>query len=67
MPKISLRAARVNVGLTQPEAAERLGITKETLINWELGRSEPKASQIDKIIELYGIPYEGLSFLSFKT
>ena len=35
--KISLAAARVNAGLTQAETAEKMGVTKRTIINWEKG------------------------------
>lgn len=35
MPKISLKAARVNAGLTQEQAAKAIGRTKQTLVSWE--------------------------------
>ena len=35
MPKITLKAARVNAGLTQDETAHALGKTKQTIVNWE--------------------------------
>ena len=35
IPKISLKAARVNAELNQQEAAELLGIDVSTLIRWE--------------------------------
>ena len=37
--KITLKSARVNANLTQLEAAKRLGVTRETLSNWETGDS----------------------------
>lgn len=33
--KITLKAARVNAGLTQKELAEKIGITEPTIIKWE--------------------------------
>ena len=63
MPKITLKAARVNVGLTQKEAAKRLDVSNTTLCNWENNVSVPKADKIDAICELYGIPYDNLIFL----
>ena len=33
--KITLKAARVNAGLTLEEAAKTLGISRSTLISWE--------------------------------
>ena len=35
MPKISLKAARVNACLTQEPAAKAIGETKQTIVNWE--------------------------------
>lgn len=58
MPKISLKAARINAGLSQKEMAELLGISKNTVCNWENGDSEPNASQLRKISELSGIPMD---------
>ena len=35
MPKITIRAARVNAGLTQDQMAEQLGVSLTTLNAWE--------------------------------
>lgn len=59
---MTLKAARVNRGLTQPEAAEQLGVTKNTLSNWELGRSYPTVPQIKRIEALYGVAFGDLAF-----
>ena len=64
MPKITLKAARVNAGLSQKEAAKRLNISNKTLCNWENNITVPKADKIDAICELYGIPYDNLIFLA---
>lgn len=63
MGKITLRAARVNAGLKQKEAAKALGVSNKTLSNWENGLSTPKANQIDPICVLYGVTYDNLIFL----
>lgn len=63
MPRITLKAARINAGLTQKEAAERLNVSNKTLGNWENNISKPKADKIDAICALYGIPYDNLIFL----
>lgn len=54
--QISLAAARVNAGLTQEEVAKKMGVTKNTVVAWEKGSSEPKISQARKLSEIYGIP-----------
>jgi len=61
--KITLKAARVNIGLNQDEAAKRLGISKDTLRNWETGKTVPSISMIPNIEQLYGLSYDDLIFL----
>lgn len=60
---VTLKAARVNADLTQEEAAERLGVSKATITNWECGRSFPDVLQLKKIEEVYGVSYNNLVFL----
>lgn len=62
MPKISLKAARVNKNLTQEEAAKNLGIGVATLKSWEAGKSFPKQPQIERICEVYEISYDYIDF-----
>lgn len=63
MVKISLRAARTHAGLSQKDAADRLGVTPKTLGNWEKGRTFPPVDKVLAICELYGVPYDQLNFL----
>ncbi len=60
--KISLAAARVNAGMTQKEAAQKLGISNRTLISWERGESYPSVIQADKIYMLYDRPKDSIFF-----
>ena len=60
---ITLKAARINKNLTQKEAAERIEVSKDTVGNWERGKSYPSANQIKKIEEVYGIHYDNIIFL----
>lgn len=62
MPKISLKAARVNANLTIEEAAEKIGVSPSTLKNWESGITFPNQPKIEKICEVYGIHYDYLNF-----
>jgi transcriptional regulator with XRE-family HTH domain len=62
MPKITLRAARVNVGLSQQEAADKIGVAVSTLRNWESGKTFPNQPKIEKICEVYGISFDVLFF-----
>lgn len=58
MPKITLRAARVNAGLTQREAAKKLGINYQTLAAYEKDESKATLSMIKKMCSIYGFPLE---------
>lgn len=64
MAKMTLRAARVNVGLDQKTAAKELKVSNATLGNWERGISIPKADKIDLICNLYNVNYDDLIFLA---
>lgn len=59
-PKISLRAARVNAGLTMEEAAKRIGIDRGTLMRYERGDTEPREGTINRMSEAYRFPQEYL-------
>lgn len=56
MLRITLKAARVNAGLTQKELAKKLKVAQTTVNNWEKGDSEPSVSQMREISRLSGIP-----------
>lgn len=60
---ITLKAARVNKNLTQVEAAKLLGVSKDSLWNYENGRSFPDVRVVKKMEEVYGISYDNLIFL----
>lgn len=65
--QITLRAARANAAMTQREVATRLGVTVDTVGNWERGKSFPDALQIRKIEEIYHVKYDDIIFLPKKT
>lgn len=60
MPKISIKAARVNAGLTQKEAARQLGITPNTLASYEKDSDKLTIEMLKKLSELYKIPTDFL-------
>ena len=62
-PKITLSAARKNVGLTQIAAAKRLGIATSTLRSWEQGITYPGQPEIEKLCALYNLKYDYINFL----
>jgi putative transcriptional regulator len=60
---ITLKAARVNKKLTQQEAALLLGISVDTLSNYERGKHFPDVPIIKKIENLYETSYDSIIFL----
>lgn len=38
--KVSLAGARVSAGLTQEQLAEKMGVSRQTVIDWESGKRE---------------------------
>lgn len=59
---ITLKAARVNVGLTQIDAAKALGISPDTVRKYEQGETFPDVPMIRKIEALYRISYNDIDF-----
>ena len=62
--QITLRAARVNKGYTQQEAADAIGTTKDIISNWERGVSFPNVLMLQKIEEVYGVSYKDILFFT---
>ena len=61
--KVTLKMARELCGLTQADAAAKIGISVDTLGNYERGKSYPDVPVLRKIESVYGIPYSRLIFL----
>lgn len=61
--RVSLKTAREIKGLKQASAAKLIGISTDTLGNYERGRSYPDIPTLRKIEEVYGVPYDRLIFL----
>lgn len=62
MPRFTLKAARVNAGLTQANVAKELEISIATLKNWESGKTFPKQPHIEALCKLYSVSYDNLFF-----
>lgn len=61
--KLTLKAARVNKGLTQMDVANHLHINKGTLINYEKYRTIPDIETAKVMAALYGVSVNDLIFL----
>ena len=65
--QISLAAARVNAGLTQDAVAEKMGVTKQTIVNWEKGRVVPKIPEMEMLSRIYKIPQDNIFLPCYST
>lgn len=59
----TLKTARERKGLKQVEAAKLIGVSVDTLGNYERGKSYPDIPILRKIEKVYDIPYSRLIFL----
>ena len=57
-PKITLKAARVNAELTLDDVAERIGKDRQSIENWESGKTPIKYSDLIKLSEIYEMPIQ---------
>ena len=56
----SIKAARVNAGYTQKDAAEVLGVSEKTVCNWEKGIAVPMADKFVEMCRLYGVSMDDI-------
>ena len=61
--KFTLRAIRLNNGYTLKEASEKLGISTVTLRSYEYYRTVPNINMVNKILELYKVNIDDISFV----
>ena len=61
--RFTLKTAREMKKYTQEEAAKLIGVSTDTLGNYERGKSYPDIPVLRKIEEVYGISYSQLIFL----
>lgn len=64
--QISLAAARVNAGMTQKDIADKLGVSKNTIINWEKGKVKPSPANLIALSTVYRMPVDYI-FLPSKS
>lgn len=58
--KISLAAARVNAKLTQSEVAQRIHVSKNTIVYWENGKVEIPFTALNTLCGMYKIPMDNI-------
>ena len=55
-----LRELRNKSGLTQNEIANKIGVSGQTILNWENGIYEPKISQLIQLADLFNVTVDYL-------
>lgn len=55
-----LKNSRVNAGMTQEKVAEEINVSRQTISNWENGKSLPDVISVIKLSDLYGISLDEL-------
>ncbi|MDT2759073.1 helix-turn-helix domain-containing protein [Enterococcus xiangfangensis] len=55
-----LKARRMELNLTQESVAEALGITRQTISNWENGRSYPDIERMVRLSDVYSLSLDEL-------
>jgi len=65
--QITLAAARVNAGYTQENVAKKMGVSKQTIINWEKGKIIPGIPEMDMLSKIYNIPQDYIFLPCYST
>lgn len=55
-----LRELRIQSGLTQNDIATKLGVSGQTILNWENGIYEPKINQLIQLADLFNVTVDYL-------
>lgn len=58
--KIKLSAVRVNAGLSQQDIADKMGVSRITVGNWESGKVKIKEAEIRMYADICSFPRENI-------
>ena len=58
--KISLKAAQANANLTQADVAKALRKSKQTVVNWENGKTEIDLGNLQALCDLYSLTVDDI-------
>ena len=65
--RIPLKAARVAAGLTQEELAQKMEVSRQSIINWENGDSEIKLAFLRLYCDITGFSVDDIILPSEST
>ena len=55
-----LKDKRASLGLSQEDLAEKIGVTRQTIANWEKGKTYPDIGSVLKLSDLYNVSLDEL-------
>lgn len=61
-----IRALRLAKGITQAQLADRLGVTKQSVSNWENDNIQPSAEMVIRLAEVFSVSTDYLLGLGDK-
>ena len=67
MPKIPMKAARVAAGLTQEQLAEKMEVSRSTVIGWESGEKDIKPANFYYFCKITGFDVSDVFLPSEST
>ena len=56
-----LQQLRVRAGMSQPDLAQRVGVSLKTLEGWEVGKGEPGSGALGKLAQALGVAEQELA------
>jgi DNA-binding XRE family transcriptional regulator len=67
--KLTLQACRVNVQASVEEMAKAIGVSEDTIYNWEKGKFTPTAKNMQRILDFFAskgfiVTLSDINFLS---
>lgn len=67
MAKITMEAARVNAKLTQEQLAEKMNVSRSSIISWENGKREIKTAYVHLFCEIVGMSEDDILLPEITT
>lgn len=65
--RVNLKHARVNAGIKQIDMAEAMGVSKQTVNKWEMGRAPVAKTHWSKIASLLGVQEQDVEKILVQT
>lgn len=62
--RLTLRAIRINNGWTIEEMAKKIGVSVDTLRNYEIYKTYPDIPIVERILQITNMKYDDIIFLS---